>query len=347
MRSFTRKILGWFPEHGRRQLPWQNSNAYQRWLSEIMLQQTQVATVIPYFQRFVTRFPDVATLANAEQDEVLHMWSGLGYYARARNLHRCAQLVCEKYHGVFPNDFDTVCALPGIGRSTAGAILAFAYGQRQAILDANVKRVLCRYHAIRGWPGQGDIEKLLWQLAEDYTPAQSVSKYTQAIMDIGATVCRQRNPQCRHCPLQTACLAHSQGNAETYPDRKAKKRRPTRATTMLLIQNPERHILLQKRPPSGIWGGLWSLPECSTGDIDGWCRQHLGLRVKPGQPWPTLRHSFSHYHLDITPVPVQLLGACSQVMETSPTVWYNLRHPDARGLATPVLSLLDKMRQAT
>jgi len=255
-------LLAWFDTHGRHDLPWQHPRTpYRVWISEIMLQQTQVSTVVPYFERFLQRFPDVHSLAAAAQDDVLALWSGLGYYARARNLHRAAQHIVERHDGKFPTTLEAWLALPGIGRSTAGAILAQAFEQRQPILDGNVRRVLARYHAIDGWPGDRAVQDQLWKRAEAATPHRRIADYTQAIMDLGATVCT-RTPRCNQCPLSTGCGAHRLGRTADFPGRRPRKTLPVRLTAMLVLRDENGRILLVRRPPTGIWGGLWSLPEC-------------------------------------------------------------------------------------
>jgi A/G-specific adenine glycosylase len=340
------RLLAWCDRHGRKDLPWQEPrDPYRVWVSEIMLQQTQVATVIPYFERFMARFPDVAALAKADIDEVLHLWTGLGYYARARNLHKAARRIVAEHGGRFPTDFEAVAALPGIGRSTAGAVLALACDQRHPILDGNVKRVLTRHFRIAGWPGETKVEKRLWETADALTPTERVADYTQAIMDLGATVCRRTRPDCGACPLEGSCAARRAGDVDAYPAPRPRKRLPERATLMLLIRNEAGEVLLTRRPPTGIWGGLWSLPECAPGaDIRAYGRRTLGLDLAPGQSWDTLRHTFSHFHLDITPVPAQVLGTRPAVLESAPSVWYNPDSPDARGLAAPVKRLLERLR---
>jgi len=340
--EFGRRVLQWFDAHGRKQLPWKDHpTPYRVWVSEIMLQQTQVATVIPYYQRFMAQFPSVRDLATAPLDEVLRLWAGLGYYARARHLHRAARLLCEQYQGELPLDSTLLQALPGIGRSTAGAILALAVGQRQAILDGNIKRLLARFAAVEGWPGQSLVLAQLWTLAERYTPVERVADYTQAMMDLGALVCTPRRPQCGECPLAEACAAHAQGRESAYPAPKRRRTLPVRAVRMLLLRTATGEILLERRPPTGIWGGLWSLPECPLDtDVVEWCRERLGLPVAVGSPWPVVRHSFSHFHLDITPLPVTVLGQAAAVMEGERFVWYNDLNPDSRGMATPVKRLL-------
>lgn len=340
-------LLPWFDLHGRKDLPWQRDiNPYRVWVSEIMLQQTQVVTVIPYYERFLARFPDVGTLAAADIDAVLHLWSGLGYYARARNLHRCAQIVRDEFGGHFPTDIETLHSLPGIGRSTAGAILAIALGQRHPILDGNVKRVLTRYHAIGEWPGQTDTERRLWELATAHTPAERVRDYTQAIMDLGATVCTRSRPACSRCPLAQDCQAHAAGNPGDYPARRPRKEKPVRETAMLVLQNEEGSILLLRRPPTGIWGGLWSLPELPADiapeDARAWCRESLRVDIGELRAGTALQHEFTHFTLRMLPLsaPARLLDG---VMEDSGRVWYNPAHSDAYGMPAAIRRLLGSM----
>jgi A/G-specific adenine glycosylase len=343
--DFARRVLRWFDRHGRRNLPWQRDvNAYRVWVSEIMLQQTQVATVIPYFERFMRRFPTVEALAAAPLDEVLHLWSGLGYYARARNLHRAAQQVCELYDGVFPGDLARVQALPGIGRSTAGAILSLAGGQCATILDGNVKRVLARCFGIEGWPGSSAVLKRLWQLAETLTPDGQVDHYNQAMMDLGATVCTRGRPACEACPLVDCCFAHATGRQRELPGRRPKKTLPQRAVRMLLVRDASGALLLERRPPAGIWGGLWCLPEVDC-DADplGWCHETLQQGAEITRHLETRRHTFSHFHLDIEPVEILLNGPGCGVLEASDRVWYNPQRPEDVGLAAPVARLIDEI----
>jgi A/G-specific adenine glycosylase len=340
--SFSERLLRWYATAGRHDLPWQNNrNLYRVWVSEIMLQQTQVSTVIPYFERFMARFPDVTALADATQDEVLHLWTGLGYYARARNLHNAAKVVRDTYGGKFPQNFPEVLALSGIGRSTAGAILAQALGQRHVILDGNVKRVLTRLYAIEGWPGQKIIEDQLWTLAEALTPEEHLADYTQAIMDLGATIC-SRKPTCQQCPVSENCIAFQQNTMNQFPTPKPRKALPIRKTQMLILQNEQGHVLLQQRPPSGIWGGLWSLPECPEDNFPHWCETSLGYRINNSTTRPVVRHTFSHFHLDITPVDARIKGPTNHVMEASQIVWYNSHQPEILGLPAPVLKLLQQ-----
>ncbi|HET8551115.1 MAG TPA: A/G-specific adenine glycosylase, partial [Gammaproteobacteria bacterium] len=263
--DFAPRLLAWFASHGRHALPWQREpTPYRVWVSEIMLQQTQVATVIPYFKRFMARFPDLATLAAAPLDDVLALWSGLGYYARARNLHRAAQSAVAEYGGELPASLDELMAFPGIGRSTAGAILSLSRGQRHPILDGNVKRVLARFHAIAGWPGDKRVADRLWEFAESHTPVADCAAYTQAIMDFGATVCTRRNPACDICPMSANCEAYALGRQHDFPAPRARRGYPERNVRVLVIE-AEGAVLLEKRPPTGIWGGLWSLPELPEG----------------------------------------------------------------------------------
>jgi A/G-specific adenine glycosylase len=344
-KQFQRKVLDWFAVHGRHDLPWQGSgDPYRVWVSEIMLQQTRVATVIPYFERFMARFPDVTTLADAPLDEVLHHWSGLGYYARARNLHQAAQCIRDDHAGVFPGDFDQVVALPGVGRSTAGAILSLGCGQRHAILDGNVKRVLARVQAVEGWPGQPAVAARLWEQAERLTPKTRVAEYNQAMMDLGATLCTRSRPACESCPLRGGCLAHRQGQVADFPAPKPKKTLPVRSTRMLLVQDAGARVLLRQRPPAGLWGGLWSLPEpAPEQSVEDWCRHEIGCVPLRVEAWPVLRHSFSHFHLDITPLRVAIDNPGLSVLEGAGTVWYNCARPDSLGLAAPVQRLLARL----
>ncbi len=351
--AVSQRVLDWFASHGRKDLPWQiDPSPYRVWVSEIMLQQTQVATVIPYYLRFVQRFADAQQLAAAPLDDVLHLWTGLGYYARARNLHRTALWVRDRYHGQFPLDIETLQQLPGIGRSTAAAILALAAGQCHAILDGNVKRVLARVHAVAGWPGSADVQAKLWALAEAHTPAAHVDRYTQGIMDLGATVCTRTRPACQRCPLQDLCAAHAQGRETDYPAPKPRAPRPLRHTLLLMLQNSRGEVLLEQRPPVGIWGGLWSFPECAADetvpDVHQWCAAYLGYSLEALEYWPVLRHSFSHFDLAITPASARVgKRRAARIMEARPTVWYNNAIPDARGLAAPVKRLLNILFERT
>ncbi len=341
--EFAARVLAWFDEHGRKDLPWQRDiNPYRVWISEIMLQQTQVTTVIPYFERFMTSFPDVAGLADAHIDEVLAHWSGLGYYARARNLHKAAQRIRDEHDGRFPDDFEAVVELPGIGRSTAGAILSIAYLQRHAILDGNVKRVLARHAAVDGWPGTTSVGNALWALAEERTPEMRVHHYTQAMMDLGATLCTRSRPACSACPVQTDCVAFADGEVERYPGKKPKRDKPLRHTTMVMAV-ADGELYLERRPASGIWGGLWSLPE-TDGDAGAWCRETLSGDPSDRTEWSTLRHSFSHYDLDIRPVVLRLGDASRTLRDSEDVRWVPLDAELPGGIAAPVKKLIDVLR---
>ncbi len=344
---FAERLLEWYEQHGRKGLPWQQERtAYSIWLAEVMLQQTQVATVIPYYLRFLKHLPHTVALANASIDEVLHLWSGLGYYARGRNLHRAARMIRDQHDGVFPQTFDEVVALPGIGRSTAGAILAQAFGQRHPILDGNVKRLLSRLYAIDGWPGKTEVQQVLWRIAAHHTPHERMADYTQAIMDFGATQCRRTRPACGDCPFSADCLAHQQGREQELPVSKKSGQLPLRHTTLLLVTDADGRVLLERRPPTGIWGGLWSLPECGDEtDPAEWCIRELGCEVDLQKPLPPLHHTFSHFRLAITPLPAHLLDNCNGVMEARPLLWYNIRQPEICGIAAPVQRLLEQLDQ--
>jgi A/G-specific adenine glycosylase len=340
--AFAQRVLGWFDQHGRKDLPWQHDTSpYRVWVSEIMLQQTQVKTVIPYFKRFMATFPKVQALAAATEDEVLHLWTGLGYYARGRNLHRAAQYVCRELEGEFPDTVEGLCELPGVGRSTAGAIVSIALGRRAVILDGNVKRVLARYRAVEGWPGQGAVHNTLWQIAEEYTPSGRSADYTQAVMDLGATVCTRAAPACERCPLTKGCKALALGAQKSFPGKKPRKILPVKSTVFVIASTPDDEFWLERRPGSGIWGGLWCFPELGdAGLAANWCIDCWGLAPDSIDTLPEFRHTFSHYHLDISPLRIRLPSSPSSVMEARDRLWYNRRQPAAIGLAAPVASLL-------
>lgn len=339
------RVLAWFDRHGRKNLPWQQDiSPYRVWVSEIMLQQTQVRTVIPYFERFMRELPTVQSLAAASEDQVLHLWTGLGYYSRARNLQRTAQWICEQHGGEFPDQVEALSDLPGIGRSTAGAIISIAHRKRAAILDGNVKRVLARLHAVPGWPGESAALKTLWDYAESHTPNDRVADYTQAMMDLGATLCTRSKPACALCPLSADCLALRQGNPQDYPGKKPPKTLPVKTTQMLIISSSEGEILLEKRPSTGIWAGLWIFPQIDSGaDPIAFCRDQLRLDTAMLERWQGYRHTFSHYHLDIEPVRLQLRRIPDQAMEAERHLWYDLLQPAEVGLAAPVKKLLSKL----
>lgn len=309
-----------------------------------MLQQTRVTTVIPYFVRFMQRFPDVQALAAAAPDEVLQYWSGLGYYARARNLHRAAQQVVAECAGQFPTTSAAMQALPGIGRSTAGAILSLAQGQSQPILDGNVKRVLARHHAVAGWPGQASVLKTLWALAEQHTPATHTADYNQAMMDLGATVCARHHPACATCPVAATCAAHAQHNWQAYPGKKPRQAIPLRTTQFLIIRDPAGCVLLEKRPSHGIWGGLWSLPELPTDQEPlTWCQQQWSVVANWRRDLPVRRHQFTHFHLDMLPREYELAQTPLQVQEADVQIWYHPQRGITPGVPAPVNRLLDEL----
>ena len=346
--DFSNRVIAWFEQHGRKHLPWQQQpTPYRVWISEIMLQQTQVATVIPYYERFMERFPDLLSLANAELDEVLQYWSGLGYYARARNIHKAAQAIRDAYQGRFPETFDELQALPGIGRSTAGAILSLACQQRHPILDGNVKRVLARYFLIDGWPGTTKTANALWDKAEQLTPAKEVAKYNQAMMDIGNGICTRTKPACMLCPINEGCQAYDNQCQEEFPHRKPKKAIPVRKTQMILLRNVKDEILLQRRPPTGIWGGLLAFPEVpSDQSVSQWCKSELGIDIQQQEVWPELRHTFSHFHLDITPVLVSTSNDNpNRVMDHEHWVWYKGSGTTQGGMAAPIKRLIAELEK--
>ncbi|MEY1662918.1 A/G-specific adenine glycosylase [Isoalcanivorax beigongshangi] len=340
--SFQRAVLDWYDQHGRTELPWQQAvTPYRVWISEIMLQQTQVATVIPYFERFMARFPEVQSLAAAPLDEVLHLWTGLGYYARARNLHRAAQQVVTEFGGEFPDTVEGLMQLSGIGRSTAGAIVSLSMGVRAPILDGNVKRVLTRLCAIDGWPGTRAVEQQLWQVAELLTPSERVGAYTQVMMDLGATLCTSRRPDCPRCPVVAHCRAHAGGRPEQYPTPKPRKTLPVRQTTLVMLQQ-QQQVLLVQRPPSGIWGGLWCFPEVATPEQAAELATSLGLTPGIAAALDGFRHTFSHFHLDITPVVLPVTGHLDAGADHR---WVDPTDPGALGLAAPMSKLLAGLGQ--
>jgi A/G-specific adenine glycosylase len=344
MTDFADRILAWFDRHGRKDLPWQGAGAYRVWVSEIMLQQTQVQTVIPYYERFVARFPDVLTLADADVDSVLSHWAGLGYYARARNLHRAAKVVRDQHGGEFPASLEALMALPGIGRSTAGAILALAHGIRAPILDGNVKRVLARHAAVAGWPGTAAVAADLWRIAAEHTPTRRVADYTQAMMDLGATICTRTRPACGDCPVAADCAARGLGATADFPGRRPRRAKPRRETTMVLAVRGAA-LYMERRPPAGIWGGLWSLPEVAGDAVGEWCRRVLQDDGVQRETWDPLRHSFSHFDLEIHPVLVRVVAASRRVSEGDDVTWYELDHAPPGGIAAPVRMLIDRLRE--
>jgi A/G-specific adenine glycosylase len=345
--TFTESLLQWFDGHGRKTLPWQqNPTPYRVWVSEIMLQQTQVATVIPYYERFMARFPSIETLAAAPEDEVLHLWTGLGYYARARNLRAGAQRLVARHGGEFPTDIEAVEALPGIGRSTAGAILALSRDQRHPILDGNVKRVLARVFGIAGDPSSAAVLAALWSRAEACTPTLRVGAYTQAIMDLGATVCT-RSPACTVCPMSALCVAAREGRQAELPGLKPRRERRAREATLLIAEtgaNGARAILLERRPAPGIWGGLWSPPqfESEFAALD-WCRRELGEPQMESRRLSPIDHAFTHFDLRLTPIHVRCKREAA--VRDGERLWYSLDAPPRVGLPQPIRQLIDRLAQ--
>jgi len=325
---FARALLAWFDRHGRRDLPWQRDpTPYRVWVSEIMLQQTRVAAVVPYFERFTTRFPNVDALACAELDEVLALWSGLGYYARGRNLHAAARVVCANHGGHFPETFDELLSLPGIGRSTAGAILALAFGRRYPILDGNAKRVLARYHAVAGWSGDPATASRLWTFAERHTPRRRVAEYTQAIMDLGATLCTRTRPTCLLCPLADGCRARARGDPTGFPAPRPKRAYPTHEKILVVMRDARERMLVERRPPKGIWGGLWSFPEAPA-ELDfetaaATAAAARCLRLRPGRvrALAPIEHGFTHFRLRATPVLVSVEPLPDRVVDAGCERW--------------------------
>ena len=345
--QFSAQVLDWYDKYGRKTLPWQiEKTPYKVWLSEVMLQQTQVATVIPYFERFMARFPTITDLANAPLDEVLHLWTGLGYYARARNLHAAAQVIVSKHRGAFPKDLATVESLPGIGRSTAGAILALAGNQRHPILDGNVKRVLARVFGIEGDPGSAPVVAALWEKAEACTPTGRIAGYTQAIMDLGATVCLRARPACEACPMIADCVARRTGRIESLPGRKRTRVRPSRQTTLLIVEavrDGDPSILMHRRPARGVWGGLWAPPEFGDeAQALAWCRRELGVARRVETPLRPVDYAFTHFDLRLIPLHVTCRAGRSQPGDAD-RIWYPLRTPPRVGLPQPIRRLLTEL----
>jgi A/G-specific adenine glycosylase len=345
-RPFAARLIRWHKNHGRHDLPWQGTrDPYRIWVSEIMLQQTQVTAVMPYYQRFMQSFPTLASLANASSEAVMHHWSGLGYYSRARNLHAAAKIVQSDYGGQFPDSAEAIAMLPGIGRSTAAAIAAFAFGKRAAILDGNVKRVLCRAFGIEGFPGAAAVEKRLWTLAESLLPPAGIEIYTQALMDLGATLCMRGKPHCDSCPLHADCVAKRKNLVSALPTPRPKKSVPSRNTAMLVLMRDD-EVLLELRPPSGIWGGLWSLPETDTNaDLKAICRQRFGARLESSTPLAPMRHGFTHFTLNIQPVLCRVNKMVGALAEPAYR-WFSPRDLENAGLPAPVKRVLQSVPAA-
>lgn len=344
MSEFAHTLQTWHAAHGRHDLPWQNTrDPYRIWLSEIMLQQTQVDSVIPYYARFLARFPDLASLAGADIDEVLGLWSGLGYYARARNLHKAARALMEQHGGRFPPSALEIATLPGIGRSTAAAIAAFAFDQRVAILDGNVKRVLCRVFGIEGFPGEKAVENRLWALADSLLPETGIATYIQAQMDLGATICTRGSPACQRCPFATGCVARRDGRIGELPTPRPRKAIPHRRLRVAVICSDGR-VLLEKRPPAGIWGGLLSLPEIADEHIDAhtWLGSRFGLTASCTSLLPALRHAFTHFSLDLLPVRLDTAGAGGQLHDPA-LVWLASEQLGGAALPAPIRRILENL----
>ncbi|WP_417438523.1 A/G-specific adenine glycosylase [Idiomarina sp.] len=340
--TFSSQILNWFQQYGRKHLPWQkNVTPYRVWVSEIMLQQTQVTTVIPYFERFMATFPTVQELASAPQDKVLNLWTGLGYYARARNLHKTAKLICTEYNGEFPEKVHELEQLPGVGRSTAGAIRSLGHGEYAPILDGNVKRVLARHFAVSGWPGKADVLKQLWQLSEQLTPKQDSGAYNQAMMDIGAMICSRSKPLCEQCPVNSTCIARATDTIAQYPGKKPKKIKPVKATHMLLFRH-NHQFLLEKRPQSGIWGGLWCFPQCDEEtDIPSLAQQY-GVTELARQQLAPFRHTFSHFHLDCKPLLIDVAPS-ETILNEAQHLWVKADTNQGLGFAAPTVKLMEQL----
>jgi len=342
---FAKTLLTWFDKYGRHDLPWQHPRTpYRVWLSEIMLQQTQVATVIPYFENFLSRFPDLDSLANAELDDVLALWAGLGYYTRARNLHRTAKIRSEIHDGQLPDTLDELIALPGIGRSTAAAILSQAHDRPFAILDGNVKRTLSRYYGVEGWPGLPAVEKELWALSESLLPEKRNADYTQAIMDFGATLCTRSKPRCIECPFNKSCVAYITNRVSEFPKKKAGKKIPTRHTVMLVLMSQKNEVLLSRRPAKGVWSGMWSLPEVTRQDeAEPFVTMYSSNGGTGNIALPEFQHTFSHYHLMIKPYLWRELQAKHKIAESDDTRWLPLSEMPSVGLPAPVKKLLESL----
>ena len=344
MTGFADRVLAWFDVHGRKDLPWQHPRTpYRVWISEVMLQQTQVATVIPYFERFIARFPNVDTLARAEIDDVLHLWTGLGYYARGRNLHAAARRIVDEHDSELPKTLDALIELPGIGRSTAGAILSAGHGIRASILDGNVKRVLARYFAVDGYPGERAVADTLWTHAEANTPDARVADYTQAIMDLGATRCTRSRPRCFECPVSAECVAFKNDSIDRYPTARPRKILPVRRARMFVLVDTRERCLLEQRPPTGLWGGLWNPPErsieCGVDDL----LSELGIarsNIREQRPLPAFRHTFTHFHLDIEPLRIDIEASKLAVADQDRYRWYGTGENEPLGLSAVAVRLL-------
>jgi A/G-specific adenine glycosylase len=347
MSKFANAIIAWQKQHGRHDLPWQNtSDAYAIWVSEIMLQQTQVAAVIGYYANFMTRFPTISALANALQENVLQSWSGLGYYSRARNLHASAQKIVDEFNGIFPQDFDDILNLPGIGRSTAAAISTFALNQPQPILDGNVKRVFARYFNISGATNAPNVVQSMWQIAERENPnnSQDAIIYTQGLMDLGATVCTRGRPRCSECPMNTSCQAYANNEVHLLPTPKPKKTTPQKQTMMLILLKAG-EVMLEKRPQVGIWAGLWSLPEIDVAEIATEAAFYkFGMATEPDETLPIVNHAFTHFKLAIQPQPLQVISQKTQLNQSN-TIWLPINEAIEAAIPTPVRNILQSLNK--
>jgi A/G-specific adenine glycosylase len=336
---FAEKLKAWQKRHGRRGLPWQGTrDPYRVWLSEVMLQQTQVSAVIPYYERFLRRFPTVEDLAAASEDDVLQLWSGLGYYARGRNLHAAAKTVVSM--GFFPKKAEDIEALPGVGKSTAAAIAAFAFGERAAILDGNVKRVLARYFGIEGWPGEKAVETALWERANRLLPKSDIETYTQALMDLGATVCTRTAPRCEACPVRTGCTARKANQTAEIPAPRPRRALPQKTVTWLLLLD-HGQILLEKRPAPGIWGGLWSFPEAPSKDLEGHCLRSFACDVQSTKTLDTLEHGFTHFRLRIHPLLCQVTR--KPTVQSPASLWIDVGDVSEAAVPSPVRTLASQL----
>ncbi len=341
--DFATRLLHWFDRHGRHDLPWQHPrDAYRVWVSEVMLQQTQVAVVIPYFERFMAALPDLPSLAAATLDQVLGLWSGLGYYSRARHLHAAARSCMHAHGGELPLDRDALQALPGIGRSTAAAILAQAHEQRHAILDGNVKRVLARLHGVDGWPGTPAVERLLWQRAEAMLPATRLADYTQALMDFGATLCTRHDPDCGSCPFNADCTARREARVGELPTPKPARALPQREALLLWIEDAKGHVLLERRPPTGVWAALWSLPQYAEAtDARQWLARHVRAEFEHAEALLPIEHGFSHYRLRLHPLHWRGVAARTAIGDNPDLAWFAADAWPVLGLPAPIRRLLE------
>jgi A/G-specific adenine glycosylase len=342
VRKFAQALIAWQRRHGRHDLPWQGTrDPYRVWLSEVMLQQTQVATVVPYYRRFLARFPNLRALARAAEDDVLRVWSGLGYYARGRNLHRAARHVENDLRGRFPCTPEGIAALPGLGRSSAGAVAVFAFGRRAAILDGNVKRVLARCYGVEGYPGERRVEARLWALAERLLPERAIRVYTQALMDLGAAICTRVRPRCEACPLEARCVARRQGREAELPTPRPRIAQPTRRASWLVLLDGDR-VLLERRPPSGLWGGLWVFPALQAGDVEAHCRREFGCEIALPRRLPRIEHGFTHFRLIATPV-LCAVRALTPSARAPGRQWLPVSRALSEAVPTPVRGLLERL----